>query len=50
MASDDEDSTSVLPFVQKILKGTATTKDYNALGNYGAPMTTAYPWATAVPK
>ena len=43
-------SSSVLPFVQKILLGTATTKDYNNLGTYGSPLTTAYPWNTAVPK
>lgn len=43
-------SSAILPFVQRILKGTNTTKDYTNLGNYGAPMTTAYPWATAVPK
>jgi hypothetical protein len=36
--------------VQKQFFGTATTKDYNALGSYGAPLTTAFPWATAVPK
>lgn len=42
--------TSILPFVQKIFFGTPTTKDYNSLGSYGSPMTTAYPWYTAVPK
>ncbi|KAK3693433.1 hypothetical protein B0T22DRAFT_525778 [Podospora appendiculata] len=41
--------TSVLPFVQKILLGTPTTKNYNDLGKYGSPMTTAFPWATALP-
>ncbi|KAI1264996.1 carbohydrate esterase family 15 protein [Xylariaceae sp. FL1019] len=42
--------TSVLPFVQHILLNATLTKDYNDLGSYGAPMTTTYPWATAVPK
>ncbi|KAJ9133688.1 Carbohydrate esterase family 15 protein [Pleurostoma richardsiae] len=41
---------SVLPFVQKILLGVNTTKNYNDLGSYGSPITSAYPWATAVPK
>ncbi|KAI0599840.1 hypothetical protein F4775DRAFT_599722 [Biscogniauxia sp. FL1348] len=42
--------TSVLPFVTKVLQNQTITKDYNDLGSYGAPMTTAYPWATAVPQ
>ncbi|KAL2133275.1 hypothetical protein VTI74DRAFT_2618 [Chaetomium olivicolor] len=42
--------TSILPFVRKILFGTPTTKDFNSLGSYGSPVTTAFPWATAVPK
>ncbi|KAI1334127.1 hypothetical protein F5Y15DRAFT_421186 [Xylariaceae sp. FL0016] len=41
---------SVLPFVTKILQNKTITKDYNDFGSYGAPMTTTYPWATAVPK
>nr|QBX90222.1 glucuronoyl esterase CE15 [Thermothielavioides terrestris] len=41
--------TSVLPYVQKIFFGTPTNKDYNSLGSYGSPITTAYPWATATP-
>ncbi|KAK4215242.1 4-O-methyl-glucuronoyl methylesterase [Rhypophila decipiens] len=41
---------SILPFVQKVFFGTATTKNYNDLGTYKSPMTTAFPWATAVPK
>ncbi len=43
-------STSILPYVQKVFFGTATTKDYNSLGSYGSPVSTAFPWATAVPK
>ncbi|KAL1838926.1 hypothetical protein VTJ49DRAFT_2057 [Mycothermus thermophilus] len=42
--------TSILPYVQKIFFGTPTTKDFNSLGSYGSPMTTAYPWATNLPK
>ncbi|KAH8157068.1 hypothetical protein CIB48_g11183 [Xylaria polymorpha] len=41
---------SILPFVTHILQNTTLTKDYNNLGSYGSPMTSAYPWATAVPK
>ncbi|KAI1169598.1 carbohydrate esterase family 15 protein [Nemania sp. FL0916] len=41
---------SILPFVTHILQNVTLTKDYNNLGSYGSPMTTAYPWATAVPK
>ncbi|KAK4444154.1 4-O-methyl-glucuronoyl methylesterase [Podospora aff. communis PSN243] len=41
--------TSVLPFVQKIFFGTATTKDYTSTGSYGAAMATAMPWTTATP-
>ncbi|KAK3955697.1 hypothetical protein QBC32DRAFT_367556 [Pseudoneurospora amorphoporcata] len=41
---------SVLPFVQKVFFGTRTTKDYNNLGGYGSPMSTAFPWSTAVPR
>ncbi|KAI8630084.1 hypothetical protein F5Y19DRAFT_474476 [Xylariaceae sp. FL1651] len=40
---------SVLPFVTHILQNVTLT-NYNDLGSYGAPMTTTYPWATAVPK
>lgn len=43
-------SSSVLPFVQKVFFGTPTTKDYNNLGSYGSPMSTAFPWSTALPK
>ncbi len=42
-------SSSVLPFVQKILLGTPTTKDYNKPDTYGSPMGSTYPWGTAVP-
>ncbi|KAK3309369.1 carbohydrate esterase family 15 protein [Chaetomium strumarium] len=42
--------TAILPYVQKIFFGTPTNKDYNNLGSYGSPVTTAFPWATAVPK
>ncbi|KAH9883694.1 hypothetical protein F4778DRAFT_623667 [Xylariomycetidae sp. FL2044] len=41
---------SVLPFVTKVLQNATISKDYNDLGQYGAPMTTTYPWATAVPQ
>ncbi|KAG8169008.1 hypothetical protein KVR01_001757 [Diaporthe batatas] len=41
---------SVLQFAQKILLGKNITQDYNNLGSYGPPLTTTYPWATAVPK
>ncbi|KAI0975469.1 hypothetical protein F4678DRAFT_485101 [Xylaria arbuscula] len=41
---------SVLPFVTHILLNATLTKNYNDLGSYGSPMTTAYPWATAIPK
>ncbi|KAI5917242.1 hypothetical protein F4810DRAFT_64694 [Camillea tinctor] len=41
---------SVLPFVTKILQNQTITKNYDDLGTYGEPMTTAYPWATAVPQ
>jgi hypothetical protein len=43
------DSTAVLPFVEKIFFGTATTKVFNTTGSYGAPMASAFPWATASP-
>lgn len=43
-------SNSILPFVTHILQNATLTKNYNDLGSYGAPMTTTYPWATAVPK
>ncbi len=42
-------STSVLPFVTKILQNQTISKDYDDLSSYGGPMTTAYPWATAIP-
>ena len=42
-------SSSVLPFVTKILQNKTISKDYDDLGSYGGPMTTAYPWATAIP-
>ncbi|KAL1887774.1 hypothetical protein Sste5346_010013 [Sporothrix stenoceras] len=42
--------TAVLPFVQKIFFNTTPTHDYNNLGTYGSPLTTTFPWATAVPK
>ncbi|OAA62858.1 carbohydrate esterase family 15 protein [Niveomyces insectorum RCEF 264] len=42
--------TSVLPFVEKIFFNKTPTKDYNNLGTYGSPLTTAYPWATLMPK
>jgi hypothetical protein len=43
-------SNSILPFVTHILQNATLTKNYNDLGSYGAPMTTTYPWSTAVPK
>jgi hypothetical protein len=46
----DRYSTSILPYVQQIFFGTPTTKDFNSLGSYGSPVSTAFPWATAVPK
>jgi len=46
---DNSGYSSVLPFVQKEFFGTPTTKNFNDLSRYGAPMTTAYPWATALP-
>ncbi|KAK3329292.1 hypothetical protein B0H66DRAFT_596886 [Apodospora peruviana] len=47
---DNSGFSSILPFVQKVFFGTATTKNFNDLGTYKSPMTTAFPWATAVPK
>lgn len=47
---DNSGYNSVLPFVQKILLNATITKDYNSLGTYGSAVTTAFPWATAVPK
>ncbi len=44
------DSSSILPFVQKVFFNSTPTKDYNNLGTYGSPMTTTFPWATAIPK
>ncbi|KAH8810926.1 carbohydrate esterase family 15 protein [Xylogone sp. PMI_703] len=42
--------TEVLPFVESILLGTPTTKDYNNLTAYGTPaLSSAFPWATAAP-
>ena len=41
--------TNVLPFVLEVLKGTSTTRNYTDLSPWIA-MTTAYPWATAVPS
>ncbi|RWA14866.1 hypothetical protein EKO27_g137 [Xylaria grammica] len=41
---------SVLPFVTHILQNKTLTKNYDDLGSYGSPVTTAFPWATAVPK
>ncbi|KAL2174194.1 4-O-methyl-glucuronoyl methylesterase [Thermothelomyces heterothallicus CBS 202.75] len=41
--------TAILPYVQKIFFGTPTDKDYNNLGSYGSPVSSAFPWATAVP-
>ncbi|KAK6209116.1 hypothetical protein LQW54_006570 [Pestalotiopsis sp. IQ-011] len=41
--------TNVLPFVQKILQGKNTTRDYNDLSPWSA-MPTTYPWATNIPK
>ncbi|KAG6359474.1 hypothetical protein INS49_012995 [Diaporthe citri] len=41
---------AVLQYAQKILLGKNITQDYNNLGSYGSPLTTTYPWATAVPK
>ncbi|KAI1871045.1 hypothetical protein JX265_006085 [Neoarthrinium moseri] len=41
--------TNILPFVQKILQGKNTTRDYNNLSPWAA-MPTTYPWATNIPK
>ncbi|KAL0935544.1 Cip2 [Colletotrichum truncatum] len=41
---------NVLPFVQEVLQGKSTMKDFHSLGTYGSPMASAYPWATAIPK
>jgi hypothetical protein len=41
--------TNVLPFVAKVLKGTATTRNYDDLKPWSA-MPEAYPWATDLPK
>ncbi|KAI1323423.1 hypothetical protein F5Y16DRAFT_403443 [Xylariaceae sp. FL0255] len=41
--------TDVLPYVTHILQNTTLTKNYNNLSAYGGALTTAYPWATAVP-
>ncbi|KAI9665983.1 MAG: hypothetical protein M1821_003918 [Bathelium mastoideum] len=46
---DLEGYTNVLPFVLEVLKGTNTTRNYTDLSPWTA-MTTAYPWATAVPS
>ncbi|ERS96496.1 hypothetical protein HMPREF1624_07411 [Sporothrix schenckii ATCC 58251] len=42
--------TAVLPFVKTIFFNATPTHDYNNLGTYGSPMTTTFPWATAIPK
>ncbi|KIH94860.1 Cip2 [Sporothrix brasiliensis 5110] len=42
--------TAVLPFVETIFFNATATHDYHNLGTYGSPMTTAFPWATAIPK
>ncbi|KAF1961415.1 hypothetical protein CC80DRAFT_464299 [Byssothecium circinans] len=39
----------VLPFVQKILQGKETTRNYDDLGSWKV-MPEAYPWATDLPK
>lgn len=39
----------VLPFVQKVLQGKSTTRNYDDLGSWKA-MPEAYPWGTDVPK
>jgi hypothetical protein len=43
-------SANVLPFVEHILKGTTTTKNFNTVGSYGSPISTAYPWSATAPK
>ncbi|KAK3987666.1 hypothetical protein QBC44DRAFT_270584 [Cladorrhinum sp. PSN332] len=48
---DNSGYNGILPFVQKVFFGTATTtKDFHSLGSYGSPVPSAYPWSTAVPK
>ena len=40
---------AVLPFVQKVLQGKATNKNFDDLGSWKA-MPEAYPWGTNLPK
>ena len=40
---------NVLPFVQKVLQGKSTTRNFDDLGSWKA-MPEAYPWGTDVPK
>jgi hypothetical protein len=42
-------STNVLPYVLKIFKGVATTRNYNDLSPWTA-MSSAYPWSSNIPK
>ncbi|RPA82810.1 hypothetical protein BJ508DRAFT_318029 [Ascobolus immersus RN42] len=40
---------NVVPFVNKILKGTSTTRDFTNLSPWSA-MPTAYPWSSNIPR
>ncbi|KAE8453419.1 hypothetical protein EG329_010280 [Mollisiaceae sp. DMI_Dod_QoI] len=45
---DNSGYANVLPFVQEVFFGTATTRNYDDLSPWTA-MTTAYPWSTSIP-
>jgi hypothetical protein len=47
-SADHPDSMNVLSFVEKILKGTLTTRNYSDLSPWTA-MPAAYPWSTNIP-
>ncbi|KAK4160175.1 hypothetical protein QBC43DRAFT_220273 [Cladorrhinum sp. PSN259] len=47
---DNSGYSGILPYVQKVFFGTATTKDFHSLGSYASPVPSAYPWSTALPK
>lgn len=46
---DQNGYADVLPFVQKVLQGKTTTRNYDDLKTWKA-MPEAYPWGTDVPK
>ncbi|KAF2002482.1 carbohydrate esterase family 15 protein [Amniculicola lignicola CBS 123094] len=46
---DQNGYSNVLPFVQKVLQGKATTRNFDDLGSWKA-MPEAYPWATDLPQ